>query len=161
MGERAVWGVDVGVKRTTLVALPKRGKPHVEVAVSWERTRMRDGELMRAIYAATCDAARRLAAQAPPYATLVERPAGRWPTPALAEACGVVLAALAGTLDCAVWAVPPSQWKRAALGFGNATKEQIMVAARRHVPDLVDQDTADAIMIAYAARQLIEVDDED
>lgn len=89
-----------------------------------------------------------------PAAAWVEQPSGQFRNPALSYATGVVQAALFEQLGCPVWTIPPTAWKKRAIGHGNASKAQVAAWVEDRSPDLASQDEKDAYAIACAGRAM-------
>jgi Holliday junction resolvasome RuvABC endonuclease subunit len=91
----------------------------------------------------------------PPLCVYVELPGGR-PNPTLVGAYGVIIAALWGTLSAifphpvSVFSISSADWKSAAIGKGNASKEVIHAWARAEGVDHPSGDILDAFGIATA-----------
>lgn len=167
-----VWGVDVSTKR---IAISCHGADQVARMHDYPKDLL-TGARLGAIYAETRELAAELAADRPPLFVWVEQPAsyGRQVEPALMYAVGVVQAALYAELEqrsahpTEVRTIPVANWKKVAVGFGNAKKHQVLVWAKKHgfrsehvCSDRLkwcghkDHDAADAWAIATAGARLL------
>lgn len=147
------WGVDVSTKRVAIGAIDRTGAVH---AVSRDVPQDRRGarrlvEVRRAAQAAGWHLSQDFGGH--PSAILVEDPTfGGRTNPPLIQAFGVVLEAMAFDYLCPVLEIPVGTWKREAVGRGNATKEECWGAAVAVGGRPANQDEADAICVAAAAR---------
>jgi Holliday junction resolvasome RuvABC endonuclease subunit len=82
-------------------------------------------------------------------------PAGRFRSPQLSYAVGVVQAALFETLAVPVWTIPSGAWKKRTIGVGNATKPQVRAWVDRLGVAVRSQDEADAVANACAGRAML------
>lgn len=151
-----VWGVDVAVSHLSIGFYPVDGSTSPQVRSLTTGTDTREGERLGLLDRQLRIWARQLAAEFPPYVVNVEQPSGRFRAPALVYACGVVQAALFETLSVPVWTVPSGRWKRATVGPGNATKEQVRAYVDAQGWPVDSQDEADALCIAVAGARMLE-----
>lgn len=85
---------------------------------------------------------------------VVERPSGEHRNPPLVEMCGVTRAALFAAWQAPVFLMAPSQWKKAIIGNGNASKDAYCEWAKDQGYTFSNDDEAAAICIALAADKL-------
>lgn len=96
----------------------------------------------------------------PPEMVLVERPSGKSRAPALVEMCGVTRAAIYTALEemfgipVPVFLVAPTQWKKAVLGAGNASKADYVKWVADSGISAANDDEAAAYCIAMAGEEL-------
>lgn len=103
-------------------------------------------------------------------AIFIERPTGRFPNPSLAQANGVIQVSMLSACEylfdypVSCWEMSPGEWKRRAIGKGNAKKLEVAEWAIRtwdahptypHQTHEFTQDEADALAIAYAGSQAL------
>ena len=88
------------------------------------------------------------------WCCVIEQPGTRFGGATLLASYGVCVEAARSVLQCPVLTLPSAQWKREALGNGAAKKTDVMDAARLLGYRFSDQDSADAICMADAARVL-------
>lgn len=86
------------------------------------------------------------------WCCVIEQPGVRFATPTLLAAYGVCVEAARSVLRCPVMTPSSAQWKKLALGNGAAKKHDVMAAAHLLGYTGGDQDAADAICMADAAR---------
>lgn len=155
--EQWVWGVDLGLRSTVLCALRPARNPEWRLVDAGEGGSI--SERLARLARRTEDSAVALSATHPPACVMVEQPiaAGKM-NPHLLWACGVVSAALASALaDVSVWHVGVSSWKKATVGRGNATKEEVREWAAAQGHPHLPQDQADALAIAAYTLDALEV----
>lgn len=154
-----VWGIDVGLRRTHLVAVHTQ-PPHKEVASFSAFVTDASRDLATTLHLKYLDLCARLpfwlkATQ--PLAVCVERPSGTHTNLELVAAYGVTIAALRAELPgIAIWTVHSAEWKKWFTGAGNAKKERVQIVARTlGYKQADDEDFADAFGIAVgSARQI-------
>lgn len=153
------WGLDCAVSHVALGWWGPEGKGAASERLTGKP---RDAERLFLLGELTRRLVRDLLAEpngpALPSAVLVERPTGRFPNPALQQACGVIQAAVYAELLHELWAtpvflVPVASWKRAAVGSGRASKAEVMRWAAGHA-EVLTEDEADALAIACAGHAL-------
>lgn len=152
MNELTHWGVDVGLNSTAICALGGQ-TPQLVAPRAGEGTLP---ERLDRLMAETERVAGQLCADYPPIAVCVERPTGRYPSPHLSYATASVLLGLHRALKdrfaypVSVILVAITEWKKKAIGRGNASKDEVMEWAVSTWPQLDDmtQDDADALGIA-------------
>jgi Holliday junction resolvasome RuvABC endonuclease subunit len=149
-----VWGVDVAVSHLAFAFAPLPDGP-VDVASLNTLTDTREGQRLGLLDRQVRIYAQQVAGEYPAACVWVEQPTGRFPSPQLMYAAGVVQAALFETLACPVWTVPVSTWKQRTVGKGNATKTDVFLWASRRQPTVETQDEADAYCIAAAGRAMV------
>lgn len=149
-----VWGVDVALAHLAFAFAPADGGA-IEVSTLITRCDATEGERLGLLARQVRIYARQAVGAYPPAVVWVEQASGRFRAPQLVYAVGVVQAAIFETLRCPVWSIPSGKWKKAALGRGNATKEQVAawVAERSTAP--ASQDECDAYTIAAAGRAML------
>lgn len=147
----AVWGVDTGLKRTTLCGLP--GPVFSRVATDPKK----EGDIatrLALLRKRVILAAGMLALEVQPEAVFIEQPVGSFPNPQLDWACGVVTMALVEACVSLYREAPPivhvpiPTWKLEACGRGNATKPAVLEWARAESGVELDQDDADSFGVA-------------
>lgn len=146
------WGVDLRVGKVVWAAVKgSRGLLAPVVA-----PQMPGARRLAWWHAHASDAVLRFAEQAPPASVWVEAPGGRHVHPALMHLTGVVLAATYGALSglygwpVAVELIPVATWKKEAVGFGGASKDDVLRWARGRGYQGGDFDEADAFGVATA-----------
>lgn len=175
-----VWGVDVSTKR---IAIACHG-PDSTVRLREYGAKLRTGARLSEIYAAVVVLARDIAEARPPLFVWVEQPAayGRMPEPQLMYAVGVAQAAIYAALEqrhehpTEVRTIAVAEWKKRAVGHGNAKKYQVLDWAKNDgletdhsCDDLVRtgkrtctnaaHDAADAWAIGRAGARMLGVDE--
>ena len=149
-----VWGVDVAVSHLAF-GLADLGSDLIEVETLITGNDTREGERLGLLDRQTRTFARQLAGRYPPACVWVEQPSGRFPSPQLGYACGVVQAAVYEALAVPVWTIPSGKWKKRSCGFGNASKDQVRFWVSNTLRlDADTQDEHDAICIAHAGRDI-------
>lgn len=147
-----VWGVDVAVSKVAF-GFAALGWTTVESETVHFDRELRGGRRLGLMDRRLRMWARNTAKVFPPVAVFVEQPSGRWRNPELAYAAGVVQAALFEALGVEVVTITSGEWKKATVGTGKATKQQVGAWVRRFVdPDVFDEDQCDAVGIAFAGR---------
>lgn len=149
-----VWAVDPAVRRLAF-AFADTVSPAVHVETLRTDSEAREGQRLGWLDRQVRIYARQAAARFPPAVVWVEQPSGRFPSPQLSYAVGVVQAALYESLACPVWTMPSSTWKKRTVGVGNATKQQVLAWVARLAVDAGSQDEADAVCIALAGRAML------
>jgi Holliday junction resolvasome RuvABC endonuclease subunit len=86
------------------------------------------------------------------WCCVIEQPGTRFGGSALLASFGVCVEAARSVLRCPVMTPTSAAWKKLALGNGAAKKADVMVGARLLGYEGACQDTADAIVMADAAR---------
>lgn len=154
-GERTyIWGVDVAVSHLEFAyADLNSDQIHVESLIT--KTDAKQGERLGLIDRQVRIYARQMSLQYPPHVVWVEQPSGAVSSPQLVYVAGVTQAALAESLGCPVWTIPSGAWKKASLGFGNASKAQVMGFVESQGFSVDGQDQADALCIAMAGRKMV------
>lgn len=95
-------------------------------------------------------------------AVFIERVTGRFASPALAMASGVIQATLVHRLrqkyphPCSVFELSPGTWKASAIGHGHAKKSDYIAWAVDRVGRDLTEDEAAALGIACAGANLLE-----
>lgn len=154
-----VWGVDVSTQR---VAIAFNG-PILDVRTVEFDSNIITGRRLHEVYFQVLISAKAWAAEFPPYFCWVEQPAayGRPVEPQLMYAVGVTQAALYRALcdrfqfPVEVRTLPVGQWKKGAIGHGNADKAQVFTWAREQGYAGDSQDEADAWGVAWAGARLL------
>lgn len=182
-----VWGVDVSTKRIAISFISPDESRQGVVARDFPKD-VETGARLSAIYQVTCDLVGELAELRPALIVFVEQPAayGRMPEPQLMYAVGCVQAAIYWELvdrnphPTAVRTIPVANWKKTAIGHGNAKKHHVLTWAKQHEFEsdhvcardarqkdgLVkwcghpDHDSADAWAIATAGARIIQRPDQ-
>jgi Holliday junction resolvasome RuvABC endonuclease subunit len=154
MTREFVWGIDpaLSVLAFAFADLDSEG---VEVETLTTRTTEREGARLGLLDRQVRIYARQAAGRYPPACVWVEQPSGRFRSPQLSYAVGVLQAALFETLACPVWTIPSGAWKRRSVGVGNATKPQVRAWVERLGVAVRSQDEADAVAIACAGRAML------
>lgn len=156
-GVEWVWGVDVAVSHVAVAFIPAAGSAgSVVVEELAVRTTEREGARLGLLQRTVTMFARARAREFPPAAIWVEQPAGKFHSPTLMYATGVVQGALFEAVAAPVWTLPVSKWKKATLGFGNASKQQVMQWVTDRGFTVESQDQADALCVALAGRTLLD-----
>lgn len=152
------WGVDVSTRAVSIAwAGLVSGVSTIEFPVSPGK----DARRLSIIRERVLLHADAIAADTPPVFVWVEQASGRFNAPSLVYAVGVVqeaiYSALVGLYDnpVQVETVPSGTWKKVALGFGNAEKDEVFHWARKSGYMGTSQDEADALAIAEAARKSV------
>lgn len=148
-----VWAVDPAVSKLAF-AYASLADESISVETLPTACDAREGERLGLLDRQVRIFARQAADSFPPVCVWVEQASGRFQSPQLVYAIGVTQAAIYETLRCPVWSIPSGKWKRAAIGKGNATKEQIAAWVARRDTRPATQDEADAYAIAYAGREM-------
>lgn len=147
----ACWGVDPSTQRVSIAWANVDGWRGVETRSF--NPALRDGQRLDHIYAETYRLGSELVELRPsPELVLVEQPFGNNVPPVSYLAMGVIMLAAVRATGATVRSVPPPTWKRAALGKGNATKDEVLAWARSmagYTGELYDE--SDALGIAEAA----------
>lgn len=149
-----VWAIDPAMSRLAF-AFADLDSQAVEVETLVTRTVERQGARLGLLDRQVRIYARQAAGRYPPAECWVEQPSGRFRSPQLAYAVGVLQAALFETLACPVWTIPSSTWKLRTIGQGNATKPQVRAWVDRLGIEVRSQDEADAVAIACAGRAML------
>lgn len=147
------WGVDVSLTHAHIVAVhPQRPRTPSHAPTPQPRTTKREPLPARLhdLAERVADQATTLRRSAPPWCIFIECPTGRHPQPKLLAAYGVIMQTLAAALDpYTVIPLMVSEWKKASVGYGNASKQQVAHWARSEgCPADWDQDLYDAYGIA-------------
>ncbi|HEY5708596.1 MAG TPA: hypothetical protein VIS51_04310 [Solirubrobacterales bacterium] len=152
----SVWGVDVGLKHIACVAIGDRGTVPWQIDLKYPSTfRLPDKLALMHIQLLTWWP--ELWATVSPDMVWVEQPAGRFTNPSLYAAWGIVQASLREGLapltnyPTPILPIVPSEWKKIAIGRGDANKEAIMAWAREEGFQHASGDVIDAYGIATAA----------
>lgn len=149
-----VWGVDVAVSHLEF-AFADLHSDRIIVESLITKTDAREGERLGLIdrqvriYAEQCSY--------DPHVVWVEQPSGAVSSPQLVYVAGVVQASLFETFRCPVWTIPSGAWKKASVGFGNASKAQVSAWCAREGYRFDGQDQADAVGIAFAGRRMVQM----
>lgn len=159
MADVTWWGVDCHVSHVAIGWWSQEARGAASERIP---AKLRDAERLHALHDTTARLTVELLRRSevpPPAAVLVERPTGRFPNPALMQACGVIQAAIYGAVLHGLWATPVflvevARWKKAVLGSARADHEQRVRWARGEVPTVADGDEADALAIACAGHVL-------
>lgn len=154
MSESIVWGVDVSTTRVAFASTNGR-------TLSAEISKL-DGaaRLAQAREEATYAARSFTVPDNDPLCVWVEQPTGKHPKPTLVQMVGVVSEAIYAALSTlyahpvTIYPIAVASWKKAALGFGNADKDDVMAWAQM-LWDPANQDEADALAIAFAGQSMI------
>lgn len=150
----AHWGVDPGFRRISIAAVvPGRFKVRsAEVPAKLPRA-----ETLARLSEVTLGLARELSEYGQPRSIIVEQPSGKFIKPDLYYATAAIMLVLYdfGFVDT----LPPTSWKKEALGNGALKKPQIMDWARGVGYSGSSQDEADALGIARAAEAMTQVMD--
>lgn len=149
-----VWGVDPAMAHLAF-SFADVDSDAVEVETLITRTTEREGARLGLLDRQVRIYARQAAGRYPPACVWVEQPSGRFHSPQLSYAVGVLQAALFEALACPVWTIPSSTWKRRTVGVGNATKPQVLAWVDRLGVAAGSQDEADAVAIACAGRAML------
>ena len=150
-----VWGVDVSINHVAFMALREGEKFPFQLDMAHAKGAQRPQKL-HALSVALPPFVQMHAALRPPLAVWVELPGGR-PNPSLVGAYGVILASIWGALaplnewPTAVYSISSSDWKKKAIGKGNASKEIILDWARSAGFEHDSADVIDAYGVATAA----------
>jgi Holliday junction resolvasome RuvABC endonuclease subunit len=150
-----VWGLDIAVSHLEF-AFADLHSDKIDVASLITKTDAKEGERLGLIDRQVRIYARQMSLQYPPHVVWVEQPSGAVTSPQLMYVAGVTQAALFETLGCPVWTIPSGAWKKAAVGFGNASKAQVSAWCERSGYDFDGQDQADALAIAFAGRRMVQ-----
>lgn len=148
-----IWGIDPALSHISF-AFADLQTDHVEVESLITHTEEREGARLGLLDRQVRTYARQTAGRYPPAAVWVEQPSGRFPNLQLYYCVGVIQAALFETLGCPVWSMPSGRWKKATVGAGNATKDQVAEWVRGRRIEFDGQDEADAIAVALAGRAM-------
>jgi Holliday junction resolvasome RuvABC endonuclease subunit len=150
-----VWAIDPAVSRVAF-AYADLDSDRIEVDTLTHKTDAREGERLGGLIAKVRWHAVLQRRHYRPHVVFVEQPSGHIRNLQLAYATGVIQAALYEALGVPVWTIPSSKWKKTALGYGNASKEQVAawVTAQGWAAD--SQDEADAVAMAHAGRLMIQ-----
>lgn len=147
------WGVDVSTKRIAIGGVD--GDDRIfSTSLDVDPT-LRGAQRLVAVRRAAQQAGWRLSQMmaGQPRAILVEDPTfGGRSNPPLIQAFGVTLEAMAFDYVCPVLEIPVGTWKKEVLGKGNAMKDAIWTHAVQAGGHPANQDEADAICVALAAR---------
>lgn len=160
---QVVWGVDT---RTHRIAFGASDGRTCSVDIP---KRLRGAERLAKIRTATWHLAREFADGSPPLCVFVEEPRGkhRKTEHAMVQVVGVVQEAIYASLETlyaypvSIYEVQVAQWKKAALGIGSASKEDVMAWADEVATECgliegpANQDCADALAIAVAGRSMV------
>ncbi len=149
-----VWAVDPALARLAF-AFADVDSDAVEVETLITRTTEREGARLGLLDRQVRIYARQAAGRYPPACVWVEQASGRFHSPQLSYAVGVIQAALFETLAVPVWTIPSSAWKKRTVGVGNATKPQVRAWVDRLGVAVRSQDEADACGIAVAGRAML------
>lgn len=149
-----VWGVDVAISHLAF-AVADLASDTIEVETLITRTDEREGARLGLLDRRLRIYASQLARRYPPACVWIEQPSGKFRSPQLLYATGVIQAALFEALAVPVWTIPSGKWKKRAVGYGNASKDQVRfwVANTLRI-DCDTQDEHDAICIAHAGRDI-------
>lgn len=150
-----VWGVDPALAHLAF-AFAEIGSEQITVDTLLTQTDAREGERLGLLDRQVRIYARQHHREFPPACVWIEQASGRFPSPQLTYAIGVIQAALFETLRCPVWTIPSGTWKKRSVGVGNASKQQVAAWVEGLRIDAKDQDESDAIAIAYAGRRMFE-----
>lgn len=152
------WGCDPSTQRVS-IAWARHDSGVQGVLTRSFRTDLRDGQRLWHIYAETFTLCQEvLHDSGHPTLTLVEQPfanprGGNRVNPVSYMALGVSMAAIYRITKMPVdLCKSPGWWKRRSVGFGNASKDQVMAWAKYHGYAGSLQDEADAMGVAEAAR---------
>lgn len=152
-----VWGCDVSTTRVAFASTDGQ-------TLSVEIPKLDGGERLAFARNATVKAAYDFAQAGPPLCVWVEQPTGKFPSPPLVQMVGVVTeaiyAALSGLYNhpVTIYPIAVASWKKAALGHGHATKDEVAFWAGSEGAEPANQDEADAFAIAVAGRSMISED---
>lgn len=144
-----VWGVDVARARTAIVALDYTSNRVVNEivthkALSYRAVSWRIEEFARAWFG-----------DFPPLTIAVEMPMGLHPEPELMLTVGAVHIGLHNGTDLCPWSLNISAWKKHAVGWGNASKEQVRDwSLGAGADESWTQDEHDAHGVAWGAREI-------
>jgi Holliday junction resolvasome RuvABC endonuclease subunit len=156
-----VWGVDVATGHLAFGfadADAERRFP-TRVATLTMATTAREGERLAFIAKVLRRQSYMLARRFEPRVIFVEQPSGHFHNLQLCYVTGVVQATLAEALPCPVWTVPSSRWKRATIGPGNASKDDVRRWVHENSQAMIEsQDECDAYAIAEAGRSMLLAD---
>lgn len=151
-----VYGVDVSTKAIAFASLPEGRTRTLSVAAKPGIRRL------AVAYPAIYGFVRALATSDPPVAVWIEQPTGRHPKPSLGNMAGVAAAAIYNALhdhyglECPVFFIAVSEWKKAATGKGNATKDEVSVwASNVFGKKARTEDESDALAIGYAGQSMM------
>jgi Holliday junction resolvasome RuvABC endonuclease subunit len=150
-----IWGVDVAVSHLEF-AFADLNSDRIEVESLITKTDAKQGERLGLIDRQVRIYARQMSLQYPPHVVWVEQPSGAVSSPQLVYVAGVTQAALFETLGCPVWTIPSGSWKKGSVGFGNASKPQVLAWCERMGYGFDGQDQADAIGVAFAGRRMVQ-----
>ncbi len=149
-----VWGVDPAISHIS-VAFADTKSEGIEVRSLLTRTEEREGARLGLLDRQVRIAASQWADMFPPACVWVEQASGKFQKPQFLYAIGVIQAALFETLACPVWTIPSSTWKHRTLGYGNASKIQVLAWTDQFGFPSLSQDEADAVCIALAGRSML------
>lgn len=151
-----IWGIDPAIAHVSF-AFAAIADESIVVESLITQTDATEGERLGLLDRQIRIYARQIAGTYPPDVVWVEQPSGSFENQQLAYAVGVIQAAVFETLRCPVWTIPSGKWKKRALGYGNASKEQVAAWVADHLRiDVSSQDEADAAAIAHAGRIIYE-----
>lgn len=150
-----VWGVDPAVARVAFAHADMHTQ-RIHATLAQHKTTALEGERLALLADLVRRHAEDTAVVHPPSVVFVEQPSGKFQSPQLLYATGVIQAALFEELQVPVWTIPSGKWKRTALGYGNASKEQVAAWITAHNWHAGTQDEADAIAIAHAGRLMMQ-----
>jgi len=150
-----VWAIDPAIQHIAL-AYADMTSDTITAETLHAKTDTREGERLGRLRARVYWNARVAMQEHPPYVVFVEQPSGHIRNLQLAYATGVIQAALYEALRVPVWTIPSSKWKKTALGFGNASKEQVATWVSGRGWSFESQDECDAVAMAHAGRLMLQ-----
>lgn len=149
-----VWAIDPQVGHLAFAFAPLDGGP-IEVETLRTACDAREGERLFLLAQRVGIFARHATDIYPAACVWIEQPSGTFIKPQLYYTVGVVQAVVFEQTGMApVWSIPSGTWKKNALGYGNASKEQVAAWVERAGGSFASQDEADAYAMACAGRRM-------
>lgn len=142
------WGVVLDGRELRFAALPLAHRDEPRVTITRCRVDVESGSVLRDAAGAVTRVVRDHGPLAPPAVAWVARPVDD--RPALMCAAGAAILRLAELTPAVVRLARASTWKRAAVGWGNATAAQVREWAAGRAPT-APCEAADAVAVATAA----------
>ncbi len=151
------WGLDLGSRRAGVAVIDATGR-FSTFAIEWQLPRAKPlppGRLLLIARANMHQYARALAMSYPPSTVAYEVPSGRFPNPILMLTAGVLVEAAGDATDRVPWPLTVTEWKKQAIGAGNATKDDVHAWARALGSRTDDQEQLDALGVAAVAAEIM------